>query len=910
MDIKIRKVVDNIFEIEKDGNMKVPVRIYASEKLLNKMKEDRTLIQAKNVASLPGIVGWAVVMPDGHEGYGFPVGGVAAFDIKEGIISPGGIGYDINCLGPNEKVLFYEKFYVRAKDLDKFSNKYSVVTLGNNLEGVNKFIFLKRKLGKNEKIYVIETEGGRKLEVSYDHPIYILNKGWVYAKDVKEGDEIVVYPFDGVEYDEPKDKIILDKEDFKDYDVQIVKYLEERNLLPLKLNDPKVGILARIYGYILGNGNIIKLKDGRFVISLYGEEYGLERLRNDLKILGIKASKIYGSIRISSKAFSILLMKLGIPYGKKIEKEFFIPEWIKESPRWIKANFISGLFSSGSKPTIKGEVILPINLTFVKVKELENNLINFLEDIKSILKEFDIEAKIHKVHEYNGKVVYRLYIEGEENVYNFLSKIGYSYSYKEIEGLKVLEYLKRKKINRENIKISAIELYNSGKRTKEIVNILMEFEEFIKEYYLGNGLFRDKIIKIELKDPDYDEVYDISLDKNNNFFANNILVHNCGVRVIRTNLTLNDVKPKLKELVDEIFRNVPAGVGETGKIRLSHGQFKEAVEEGLEWAYREGYAWKEDMYHVESYGKLENASLDAVSDTAIRRGIDQLGTLGSGNHFLEIQVVDKIFDPELAKILGIEKEGQITIMIHTGSRGFGHQIASDYIDLLMRKYRDKIRQLPDRELVYAEFQSEEGQNYWKAMSAAANFAWNNRQLVTYWVRKSFEKVFRASAEDLGLHIIYDVAHNIAKIEEHEVNGRKLKVIVHRKGATRAFPPGHPELIEKYRNIGQPVLIPGSMGTASYILIGQNNSMKLSFGSSAHGAGRMMSRAAAKRSFTYNEVINRMQSMGILVKSTTKEGVVEEVPEAYKDVDEVVKVTHELGISKMVVRLRPIAVIKG
>jgi Uncharacterized conserved protein len=385
---------------------------------------------------------------------------------------------------------------------------------------------------------------------------------------------------------------------------------------------------------------------------------------------------------------------------------------------------------------------------------------------------------------------------------------------------------------------------------------------------------------------------------------------NCGVRLLRTNLKYEEIKPKLKEIVNEIFRNVPAGVGETGKIVLSPGQFKDAVEEGLEWSYREGYAWKEDLEHVESYGRLKDASIEYISDLAIRRGIDQLGTIGSGNHFIEIQIVDKIFDKDIANKLGIYEEGQVTILIHTGSRGFGHQIASDYIDLGLKKYREEINKLPDKELVYLPFQSEDGNNYWKSMSAAANFAWNNRQIITYFIRKSFQKVYSHPIEDMGLNVIYDVAHNIAKIEEHKVDGKKKKLIIHRKGATRAFPPGSEELVEDYRSIGQPVLIPGSMGTASYILIGSEKSMELSFGSSAHGAGRNMSRAAAKRSFNYNEIIKNLEEMGIYVKSTTKEGVVEEVPEAYKNVDEVVKVTDQLSISKMVVRLRPIAVIKG
>jgi len=385
---------------------------------------------------------------------------------------------------------------------------------------------------------------------------------------------------------------------------------------------------------------------------------------------------------------------------------------------------------------------------------------------------------------------------------------------------------------------------------------------------------------------------------------------NCGVRIIRTNLKEEEVRRVLPKLVDEIFRNVPPGVGETGKLKLSMNQFKEAVERGVKWAVEQGFGWEKDIRRIESYGCLEHADISAVSNTAIRRGIDQLGTLGAGNHFLEIQVVDQIYDEDTAKKLGIYERGQVCVMVHTGSRGFGHQIAKDYLDLGYSKYRDIVRKLPDKELVYFPFNSKDGQNYFKAMACAANFAWCNRQIITHWVRESFEKIFRTSAEDLGMEIIYDVAHNIAKIEEHNIDGKKRKVIVHRKGATRAFPAGHPEVIDEYRDIGQPVLIPGSMGTASYILIGQPASMELSFGSSAHGAGRQMSREAAKRRYRYGDVVNMLMKKGILIKAAGKETVVEEVPDAYKNVDEVVRVTHELGISKMVVRLRPIAVIKG
>lgn len=385
---------------------------------------------------------------------------------------------------------------------------------------------------------------------------------------------------------------------------------------------------------------------------------------------------------------------------------------------------------------------------------------------------------------------------------------------------------------------------------------------------------------------------------------------NCGVRVLRTNLTFDEIKDKIKELINEIFKNVPAGLGETGKIHLTFSELDKVLKEGAKWAVDHGYGWEEDLGRIESYGQLEDADPDVVSNIAKRRGAPQLGTLGSGNHFLEIQVVDRIYDEKVAKELGIETEGQITVMIHTGSRGFGHQVAQDYIREFERSFRDILRKLPDRELIYAPWGSKQAERYWKAMCCAANYAWCNRQLITHWVRESFEKVFRTSSDQLGLELIYDVAHNIAKIEEHEIDGKKKKVIVHRKGATRAFPPGHPELIDKYKKIGQPILIPGSMGTASYILIGTEKAMKISFGSTAHGAGRTMSRAKAVKSFRYNQVVSKLSSMGIYVKSATRKGLVEEVPEAYKDIDEVAKVSHNLGIGKLVVRLKPIGVIKG
>lgn len=384
---------------------------------------------------------------------------------------------------------------------------------------------------------------------------------------------------------------------------------------------------------------------------------------------------------------------------------------------------------------------------------------------------------------------------------------------------------------------------------------------------------------------------------------------NCGVRLLRTNLNYDDVKHKLKELINEIFRNVPSGVGSRGKLRLSIDELDHVLEDGVEWAVRKGFGWEDDLEHIEERGSMKDADASKVSHTAKRRGAPQLGTLGAGNHFLEIQVVDKIYNQDVAKKLGIENEGQVMVMIHTGSRGLGHQVASDYLITMERAMRKYGVTPPDRELASVPFYTTEGQNYFKAMAAAANFAWTNRQLITHWVRESFGRVYRTDPDKLDLSIIYDVAHNIAKVEEHIINGKKVKLVVHRKGATRAFPPGHPEIPKDHKEIGQVVLIPGSMGTASYIMVGIPEGAR-TFYSAAHGAGRWMSRAAAVRTYRPGAVEADLQKRGIYLRAATRRVVSEEAPGAYKDVDRVALVTHKVKIAALVARLRPIGVAKG
>ncbi len=357
-------------------------------------------------------------------------------------------------------------------------------------------------------------------------------------------------------------------------------------------------------------------------------------------------------------------------------------------------------------------------------------------------------------------------------------------------------------------------------------------------------------------------------------------------------------------------RGAPTGVGRKGSLSLDKHQLDGIMSTGVDWIIEQGYGWDEDLEHMEAGGRLELADPTKVSPHAKERGRKQVGTLGSGNHFLEIQLVDEIYDENAAKTVGITHKGQVTVMIHSGSRGLGHQVCGDYIKTMthaMRKYNINV---PDRELCSAPTTSPEGQAYLGAMSAAANYAWANRQTMMHWTREVFSEIFKQSAEDLDMRLVYDVAHNIGKVEEHDIEGKRTKVLVHRKGATRAFPPGHPETPAKYKSIGQPVLIPGTMGTASYILVGSQKGMELTFGSTAHGAGRFMSRSRAKRQFYGKEVQDKLAKEGIIVRASKGIVIAEEAPGAYKDVDEVVRVSDDLGIATKIVRLRPIGVIKG
>jgi len=381
---------------------------------------------------------------------------------------------------------------------------------------------------------------------------------------------------------------------------------------------------------------------------------------------------------------------------------------------------------------------------------------------------------------------------------------------------------------------------------------------------------------------------------------------NCGVRLLTTNLTVDEVKPKLKELVDKLFRNVPSGVGSTGKLRISESELDDVCINGARWAVEHGYGRTEDLEHMEENGCMGGADPAKVGPRAKKRGRPQLGTLGSGNHFLEVQKVDRIFDEKTANAFGIKDAGQVTVMVHCGSRGFGHQVADDYIGVMLGASKKYGINLVDRELCCAPIRSREAEDYLCAMRCAVNYAFCNREIITHWVRETFNKIFGGQE----INLIYDVCHNIGKFEEHKIDGETKEVCVHRKGATRAFAAGRKEIPGTYREIGQPVIVPGDMGTASYVLVGTQKGMEETFGSVCHGAGRVMSRRAAIRKFMGDEVKRRLEQKGEVIRAAQMKVLAEEVPEAYKDIDEVIKSVEVTGISKAVARVVPLGVAKG
>ncbi|MEK6937165.1 MAG: RtcB family protein [Nanoarchaeota archaeon] len=894
------------------------------------------------------------------------------------------MGFDINCISGESKITSEYGYYIEIKNyLENQQLKTKSIEFKSNKEIATKpVLFLKKELEKN--IFRIKTKSGNEIVASGDHPFYT-NRGMVKLEEIDEEDKLAINPFNGVEYEIPKDTIVLNEEDIKKIVPDrpgIIKELQSKELLPLRLNSDKFPTIAKLVGFVQGDGHLSycynkKRNQNKWFTIVIGQKEDLLKIKSDVELFGyscspIKTKEYHSQIRdyennkreikgkssqmkIYSQSFSILLHALGVPKGNKAYTKISVPYWVKTSPLWIKRLYLSGLFGAElSKPQQSpGEnfCFKEPSLNQNKIYELLPGLEEFLLDIKNLLLDFDIRC--NKIYLQKGVINKKgdktfklsLKISSEiKNLINLWSKIGFEYCEKKRRlSLLALQYFNRKlttlsKINK--VLEQALVLQSNGISKSKISEYVREnnvsstqilarlyhpnaktriskgfptFNEFILEHSVNQGgdfIWEDIDLIEILEDPI--DVYDFTINhSDHNFIANNFIVSNCGMRLVKTNLTYKDVQPKLKELIDSLFKKVPAGVGCEGFVRLNKQEFKTVIEDGAKWCVKNNYGWEEDLDFTEADGCMKEADSNKVSNKAIERGINQIGTLGSGNHYLEIQRVkeENIFDKQTAKKLGLFDD-QIVIMFHCGSRGFGHQVATDYLrvflDVMEKKYKIKIL---DRELACAPFNSPEGQDYFSAMKCGINMSFANRQVILHRIREVFSKIFNQSAESLEMHQIYDVAHNTAKLEEHKVDGKMKKLLVHRKGSTRAFPPGHKELPKKYQEIGQPVILGGSMETGSYLLTGMKEGSSTFF-STAHGSGRTMSRMKARKIWNGQTLQKDMEKRGIYVKTTSFSGLAEEAGGAYKSVDEVCETAERAGISKRVIKLIPLANVKG
>lgn len=973
----------------KDG-MRVDGVVYASEEMIKDIASDKALEQVSNVAFLPGIVRYSFAMPDIHWGYGFPIGGVAATDVEQGgVISPGGVGFDINCLS-NSFILNELGYRIKIADYEDNFYKCSLVCMNfsDNRRCDTKITgFLKRR--SNKKVLNIITETGRQIEATCDHPFYT-KYGMKDAGKISAGDEVAVYPFEGVDYEEPFGDVIVDEDSFREiFSItqksvsgnafnQILNDIGKKDILPLRYGSPQLPYLIKMLGYCFGDGLLYfagKRKKG--TVCFYGKEDDLKLIKADLAKIGFKGS-IYSRdrhhkirtayetvefdnkefwLKVESNSFAMLMAALGMPTGNKCRQSYALPEWLFKAPLWQKRLFLAGFFGAemSSPKTMKGHgynFYCP-TISMNKTAEHIESGRKYLEDIAKILNEFGVSAyeNISERKEYvndDGLVSYRLRLMLPGDTDNLLKLYGrISFEYNEDRRFLAnvsVGYLRKKRdiiIEKREVAALAPALAASGRwDTSQIYEYLgsdciteryisrslyeprkteprvwddycTTFEYFLSEVTDGlgrSGMIWEKIEAVyEMEFNDF--VYDFTVTHHDhNFIANNFVVSNCGVRLVKTNLEEKDVKPRLKDLVTALYNDIPAGVGSEGDIKISAKEERKLLAEGAGWVVARGYGIKEDLEYTEDHGAIKGAMPDAVSDRAYERGLHQSGTLGSGNHFIEVQVIDAIYDEAAAAIFGLYK-GQITLMMHSGSRGLGYQVCDEYSKSMIRCLSKYNINVPDRQLACAPVNSEEGKAYLGAMKCAANYAWANRQCLMHLARGAFEKVFHMGPKDLGMDLIYDVAHNIAKLEKYLIDGKEKTLCVHRKGATRAFPPGHPDLPVKYGKIGQPVIIPGDMGRNSYLLTGTKEAEE-TFYSTCHGAGRRLSRTAAVSACRGRSIGRELESKGIIVMSSGRSTLAEEAPEAYKDVNQVVDVVDGAGISKKVCRMRPMGVIKG
>jgi tRNA-splicing ligase RtcB len=925
--ITLRRLREHVWEIDREGDMRVPGRVLASEALLEEITEDRTLTQLQNTTHLPGIQQHAICMPDGHQGYGFPVGGVAGIDAETGCISPGAVGYDINCLTGGSEALLEFGRRARIEGLaDQFEDERALVA-DDDLVPSSLRLFTETP---RETVYEVETTAGDTIGATGDHP-FATPDGMTPVGELEEGDTVFVHPFEGVEDERPPEFTVLDEDDFADENPQLRRVLRDRDLLPLRSTDDELNHLLKLLGYVTGDGSFNGERTW-----FYGDRTDLETIREDIRSVGFKPSRIYErerkheidgttferteySVRSTSNAFRALLERLGAPTGKNVDSAFTVPACLDELAGWQKALYLSAFFGAemSAPDTSAPKNFYAPSVSHDRLVEHHEAGEEFMRGLMDLLADLGVETNaleaVERTETTAGETVrLRFGVKSTpKNLVRFFTRVGYRYS-REKQRLALLaaQYLKRKEQVIEDRRRAANEakaLADGGPRPPEE---FPGFDDFRAEATMRENLTIEATID-SITERGTETVYDLGVEHDaHNFLANGFVVSNCGVRMMRTNLEYGDVEGHEEELVDALFDNVPSGLGGGGVVESDVGTVEDILDRGMDWALENGYAVPEDLEHCEDEGVFDRSDPGMVSEEAKNRGRSQIGSLGSGNHFLEVQRVTDVFLDDVAEEFGLE-EDRIVVLIHCGSRGLGHQVCTDYLRKIETAHQGLLEQLPDKELAAAPAGSQLAEEYYLAMGAAINYAWVNRQLVMHQTRQTFEEVFGRSWEAMDMDLIYDVAHNIAKRETHEVDGEDRELFVHRKGATRAFPAGHPEVPETYREVGQPIIIPGSMGAGSYVLRGGEQSMDLTFGSTAHGAGRLMSRTRAKGEFWGGDVQDDLrEDEQVYVRAQSGATIAEEAPGVYKDVDEVVAVSDALGIGDKVARTYPVCNIKG
>ncbi|MCC6190062.1 MAG: RtcB family protein [Anaerolineales bacterium] len=986
----LRRLSEQVWEIPLSFNprMQVPVHVYADDRLIEAALGDESLQQAVNVACLPGLVGQVVVMPDVHQGYGMPIGGVMASRVPSGVISPGAIGYDINCLTGDARVLHPFGYHrpIDSLRVDWVDSQVVAQTMASRAPAPARLVRFIHQAAR-QPVLLARTEAGYTVRATADHPFWT-PAGMVPLGDLTPGQWVALYPFEGVAYEAPDDAVLVDGEAIRQVLLragrslggnvieQISAHLECRSLLPLRRNSSKLPYLIRLAGMLFGDGHLSftgSQQQGQ--AAFYGKAEDLAAIQRDISALGfasvghrrershqVKTTyKVYTfdgtehSVHVQSSALAALLAALGVPMGNKARQAYSLPAWLWAAPRWHQRLFLAAFFGAElSKPgtvTGHGYNFGAPTVSMNKRAAWVASGCAFLSDVARLLAGFGVDTtpvgQRREQANGDGSYSHRLrlgVLSRPDNLLRLWTTIGFEYQRDrqatanaaavylqrkqqvvdkravvadQAEALAALGWPKRDIVARlagpdANPRFIERSLYEGRKTAPRVRFDFPSFAEFQAEVTAGlgnSGMVWDRLASREPVPYDGD-VYDLTVDHpDHNFVADGFVVSNCGVRLLSSALEHEAAEPHLPELADALYRNCPSGVGQKGSVPLTVAELDKVCREGARWALREGYARAADLECTEEFGRLEGAEPSGVSSRAKERGRSQLGTLGAGNHFIEVDVVDQIFDAEAARVLGLA-EGRLAVQIHCGSRGFGHQVCTDFVQAFQGAAKRYGIWLPDRELVCAPLDSPEGQSYLGAMKAAANFAFCNRQVLAHHVRRSFEQALAGKVDVWDLHQVYDIAHNMGKIETHAVGGQMIKVCVHRKGATRAFGPGFEGLPAEYQPLGQPVLVPGSMGTASWVLLGTAGSMAQTFGSTCHGAGRVMSRSRAKREVRGDALRRSLEAEGVRVRAGSLPGLAEEAPQAYKDVDRVIEVVTRAGIAKRVARLRPVAVVKG